>query len=139
MTKEEVLQALERNRPAFLEKFNCSISDVDIKKGICTMNFEISTEYCHSIDIIQGGFVTSMLDAVSTHALFCTDPSIINVSTIELKVSFYAPSRAGKYKAIGRVEKQGYKTAFLSADLIDATGEKTAVLSATAKIVRAKS
>jgi len=110
-----------------LDRFDCEIVEVDPQKGVCVMEFQVSEDFCHSGNVIQGGFITAMLDSVSSHAV------------MELKVSFYAPSLAGKYKAIGKIEKQGYKTAFLSAELIDDQDVTTAALSSTAKIVRGPS
>jgi len=139
MTNEEIINKLNQNRPAFLDRFDCEIVEVDPQKGVCVMEFQVSEDFCHSGNVIQGGFITAMLDSVSSHAVFVTTPNIANLSTMELKVSFYAPSLAGKYKAIGKIEKQGYKTAFLSAELIDDQDVTTAALSSTAKIVRGPS
>jgi len=136
MTPEDIITKLESEKPAFLDLFQCKITKVDRSQGICEMDFEVTEDYCHSVNVIQGGFITAMLDSVSSHAVFVTSPDIANVSTMELKVSFYAPSLAGRYRAIGKVEKQGYKTAFVSGELINADGVTTAVLSATAKIIR---
>lgn len=98
------------------------------------MTFDISEHFCHSGDIIQGGFVTAMLDAVSTFAAFSTNSNIIKLATLELKVTFLRASRAGKFKAIGRVEQMGKSIAFLTGDLFDETGQKTASITTTAKI-----
>lgn len=136
MTNDDIIKRLNQNKPEFLNRFNCEILSVDPIKGTCHMEFNVSEQYCHSGNIIQGGFVTAMLDAVSSHAIFVTSADITNVSTMELKVSFYAPSLAGRYTAIGRIEKAGYKTAFLSAELINDEGTPTAALSATSKIIR---
>jgi len=121
-------------RPPFLDLFECVITDVDAEKGICEMDFNVSKQYCHSGNIIQGGFITTMLDAVSSHAAFATNDSIIGVSTLELKVSYFAPSFNGKYHAIGKVEKLTRNFAFLSGALFNDEGERTAHLSATAKV-----
>ena len=71
----------------------------------------------NSGNIIQGGFITAMLDSVSSHAAFGMNGNIIAVSTLELKVSYLAPSFNGKYHAVGKVEKLTRNFAFLSAEL----------------------
>lgn len=134
MTKEDIIKQMDAFRPPFLDLFECVITDVDAEKGICEMDFNISKQYCHSGNIIQGGFVTTMLDAVSSHAAFATNGDIIGVSTLELKVTYLAPSFNGKYHAIGKVEKLTRNFGFLSAALFNDKGERTAYLSATAKI-----
>jgi len=75
-----------------------------------------------------------MLDAVSSHAIFVMSEDVIAVSTLELKVSYLAPSFSGKYKAIGKVEKLTRNFGFLTAELFNEAGERTACLSSTAKI-----
>lgn len=65
------------------------------------MAFDISLDYCHSGDNIQGGFVTAMLDAVCTHAVFGANLRVTGVSTYEPKVMFLEVSRMGKQHALG--------------------------------------
>lgn len=138
MSKESIIQSLNTFRPPFLDVFQCVITDVDPVKGICRMDFFISKTYCHSGNIVQGGFVTAMLDAVSSHAAFVMDKEIVALSTLELKVSYFAASKSGNFKAHGRVEKLTRNFVFLSADLFDESGERTASLTATAKLSRRK-
>ena len=138
MTKENIIERMNKFRPPFLDLFECKIIDVNPIKGICKMEFNISKQYCHSENIIQGGFVTAMLDAVSSHAIFVMNESIVAVSTLELKVNYLAPSFNGKYIATGKVEKLTRNFAFLSAELFNDAGERTATLSATAKISHRK-
>ena len=132
--KEKVIKRMNQNRPPFLILLGCEITDVDLEKGICKMDFDVSEQYCHSVDIIQGGFVTAMLDAVSAHATFAANSEIVKLSSLELKVSFLDASRKGKYEAVGRVEKLTRNFAFVSADLYNKDGNRTATLSSTAKI-----
>ena len=134
MTKEQVITKMNQMRPAFLTLLGCRITDVDMEKKICEMDFDISEQFCHSGDVIQGGFVTAMLDAVSAHAIFASNPEIINMSSLELKVSFLDASRQGKCHAIGKVEKLTRNFAFLSAELFNEEGKRTATLSSTAKV-----
>jgi len=134
MNKEQLITLLNQKRPPFLNLLGGEVTDVDLEKNICTMGFDVSEQFCHSVDIIQGGFVTAMLDAVSAHTVFAVNSKIIAVSSLELKVSFLAASRKGKYKAIGKVEKLTRNFAFLSAELFNEAGERTASLTSTAKI-----
>lgn len=131
--KEEMIKQLNDFRPQFLMDMGCEITNVDPEKGICEMDFTISKRYCHSGDIIQGGFVTAMLDAVTTFATFGTN-KIKLLASLEVKVSFYETSRAGKFHAIGRIDRMGKSTAFLSGDLFNEAGQRTASITTTAKI-----
>ena len=134
MTSEEIIRHLNSRRPQFLTDMHCEITDVDPQSGNCKMGFEITERYCHSGTIIQGGFVTAMLDAVTSHAAFAANPKARAVSTLEVKVTFYEASRMGKLHAVGRVDKMTRNFAFLSGDLFDEAGVRTASITATAKI-----
>lgn len=100
------------------------------------MAFDIPTDLCHSIDIVQGGFVTAMLDAAVSHAVFALDPDVASVSTLEIKTTFLEPTRAGRSRAEARVLKRTFKTAFMEGQLYNDAGVLTATASATAKLVR---
>ena len=134
MTKAAIIARMNTFRPPFLDLFDTKITDVDHTQGICEMTCQFSKTYCHSGNIVQGGFVTTLLDAVSSHAVFGMNPKIIGVSTLELKVSYYAPSLSGSFRAIGKVEKMTRNFAFVSADLFNEAGERTASLTSTAKV-----
>ena len=69
MTKN-IIELLNTRKPKFLNDFNCVITNIDTEKGICEMDFEVPLHFCHSGDIIQGGFVTTMLDSVCTFSVF---------------------------------------------------------------------
>ena len=138
MNKEAIIQRMNSFRPPFLDLFECVIADVNPGEGTCVMNFNISRQYCHSGNIIQGGFITAMLDSVSSHAAFGLNANVVKLSTLELKVSYFAPSLSGKYKAVGKIEKLTRNFAFLSADLFNEKGERTASLTSTAKLAYRK-
>ena len=137
MTEAEQIERLNARRPAFLKMLNGRITAVDRDARTCTLEFDIGTEFCHSVDVVQGGFVTSMLDATMTHAAFTVADGVVNVLTLEIKVSFLEASRAGHFSVIGKLLKGGGKTAFMSAELFNGDGELTATATSTAKLVRA--
>ena len=132
------IAALNERRPACIETLGGRTVAVDKTAGACTMEFELGTEFCHSVDIVQGGFVTAMLDAAMSHAVFCNHPDVTTVATLEIKVSFVEPSRAGRFSARGVMRKMGRSTAFLEGELYDENGLLTAIASTTAKLGRAK-
>jgi uncharacterized protein (TIGR00369 family) len=100
------------------------------------MDFDISRDFCHSVDIVQGGFVTAMLDAAMTHAIFAADSDVVNVSSLEIKTNYLEPTRAGRLRAVGTVVKSGYRIAFMEGRLYDDRGLLTATASTVAKLVR---
>ncbi len=133
-SEQHIIAHLNKFREPFLDDLGCTIVGVDAQAQSCEMTFDISQRYCHSGDIIQGGFVAAMLDAVTTHAIFASNENISGVSTLELKVSYLEASRRGKLTAIGRIEKMSRSIAFVSGELTNSEGLVTAKISSTAKI-----
>ena len=131
---EKLLEQLNQQKPGFLNDFGCIIQQIDREKGQCEMSFDVPKHFCHSGDIIQGGFVTTMLDSVCTFAVFGTNPDVIKLATLELKITYFKASRAGKFRAVGRIESIGRSIAFLTGELFNEAGQKTASITTTAKI-----
>jgi uncharacterized protein (TIGR00369 family) len=134
MSEVNLVEHLNSKRVQFLDDLGCEIESVDPEAMECRMRFGISARYCHSGDIIQGGFVAAMLDAVSTHALFAANTRIAVVATLEMKVNYLEASRMGTLNARGRVVKMTKSVAFLEAELRDSEDRVTATMTATAKI-----
>lgn len=138
MNKQEFITLANQQRPPCLSSLNGSLLDIDPEVGSAEMQFEITEAFCHSGNIVQGGFVAAMLDAVMVHALFGSLLKIVPVPSLELKVSYIAPSLAGSFTARGKVVKAGKSVGFLEASLFDANGELTATASSTVKMIRPK-
>ncbi len=98
--------------------------------------FDVSADFCHSVDVIQGGFVTAMLDAAMSHACLGCIEDVTGVSSLEIKTSYLAVSRAGVCTAEGYIVRASHKTAFLEGRLYSTSGELTATASSVAKLVR---
>ncbi len=60
-----------------------------------------------------------------------------HVSSLEIKTSFLAPTRAGNLRVEGWVIKQSYKTAFMEGHIYNEDNELTATASTVAKLLRA--
>ena len=135
-SKENTIKQIDDRGPKFIKMLGGQLVDFDSNKTACTFEFNISKDFCHSIDIVQGGFVTAMLDAAMSHAIFICDQEILNVSSLEIKTSYLAPTRAGKLRVEGWVIKQSYKTAFMESHLYNQDNELTATASSVAKLLR---
>lgn len=136
MTKAEKLASLNHQLPPCIEVLNGRVIDFDTQLQSCEMRFDITPQFCHSGDIVQGGFVTAMLDAAISHAVFAMADDITALSTLEIKVSFLAPTRAGPVQVVGKALKAGHSMAFLEGTLINSAGDIAARASATAKVIR---
>ena len=138
MTKQERIDQLNANAPPFLGMLGGVLVDFDLEERSCTMEFDISRDFCHSVDIVQGGFVTAMLDASMSHAVFTSDPEVSMVSSLDVNTSYLEPTRAGRLKGVGRMVKAHYKTVFLESQLYNEAGDLTAIASSVAKLGRNK-
>ncbi|MFK7977767.1 MAG: PaaI family thioesterase [Halioglobus sp.] len=138
MDLQQKLDALNEHAPGFIKMMGGKIIELDPDSSTCTFEFNIGKEFCHSVDIVQGGFTTAMLDAAMSHAVFATMEGISNLSSLEIKTSYMGVTRAGKLRAVGKVVKSSYKTAFLEGHMYNEEGELTATTSSVAKIVRPK-
>lgn len=135
--KEQIIAESNQHSPKFISMMGGQLVDVDTEKCACTFEFDIGKDYCHSIDIVQGGFVTAMLDAAMSHAMFLHDPDIVGLSSLEIKTSYLEPTRAGKLRVEGWAIKQGYKIVFMEGHVYNEDNVLTATASTVSKISRA--
>lgn len=138
MTNEEFANMINDNPQPCMSSLGAAINAVDQALGTADMDFEMPLDFCHSGDIVQGGFVTGMLDAATTMAGFASVGQFCILNTLEIKVSFLAPSRAGRFNAKARVVRGGKSITFMDAELFNSDGELTATATTTAKLVLQK-
>jgi molybdopterin converting factor subunit 1 len=104
--------------------------------GHMRFEFDAKDEFLNPAGVVQGGFLTAMLDeAMGPAALAQLGPGHF-IPTLELKVSFLRPARAGRLIADGRVVHLGKSVAFLEGSLADDDGNVVATATATARVVK---
>jgi uncharacterized protein (TIGR00369 family) len=139
MEPAEVLERLRRTRQPCIETLGGGhVLEVDPEAGRIKMRFEAGPSFCHSGDIIQGGFITGMVDSAMAHAAIVRGHFSVAVPTLELKISFFSPGRPGTLIAEGWVVRWGRSTAFLEGSLTNADGETIAKASSTVRLVPGK-
>ncbi len=132
-----LIDVLNAHAPAYIPMLGGKIVAIDRQDRTCTFEFVVGTDYCHSVDVVQGGFVTAMLDSAMSHAVFTSmEGAIASVSSLEISTHYLEPTRAGRLRAEGKVLKSTYKTAFLEGRLYNEDGLLTATTSSVAKLVR---
>lgn len=136
-SKRKMMEESNRKAPKFISMLGGKLVDVDTEKSACTFEFNIGRDYCHSIDVVQGGFVTAMLDVAMSHAMFLHDPDIVGLSSLEIKTTYLEPTRAGKLRVEGWAIKQGYKIVFMEGHVYNEENVLTATASTVSKISRA--
>ena len=100
-------------------------------QGRATLEYAAAPHMCHSGGVVQGGFVTGWIDAAMAHAAIAmAGPDVVPMS-LEIKVSFFAPTRPGVVIAEAWVERRGRSTCFFEGRLRDASGKVLAKASST--------
>ena len=104
----------------------------DEEGGRSAAEFTADPDQCHSGGIVQGGFVTGWLDNAMATAAIAWAKGEQGMTTLEVKVAFYRPARAGvPYRAEGWVERAGRKVMFLEGRLTDPDGTLIAKATST--------
>jgi acyl-CoA thioesterase len=103
--------------------------------GRAVLEYAATPGMCHSGGVVQGGFVTGWIDAAMAHAAIALHGGEVTPMTLEIKVSFFAPTRPGKVIAEGWVERHGRRTTFYEGCLKD--GDGTVLAKATSTILMA--
>ncbi len=93
------------NRQAIMKTLNVSIDA--IRPGEIELSFPYQSQLTQQHGFIHAGIVSTVLDSACGYAAFSLMPPDAAVLTIEFKVNLLSPSRGERFKAIGRVKKQG--------------------------------
>lgn len=93
------------------------VIDFNRDKHEITMGFEATPAMCHSKVIVQGGFITAMVDSAMAYACMGCFDDRIAVPTLEIKVSFLKAGNAGTMIAKARALHLGKSVGFLEAEL----------------------
>ena len=131
------IEQLNAMAPDFIKLLGGSIIELDMDSQRAIFTFTVPLDYCHSGDVMQGGFVTAMLDAAMSHALFGTHDTISGIASLDIATQFTGVCRGQQpLRATGRVEKATFKTAFLEADIEDEAGTLFSTAQSVAKLNR---
>ncbi len=107
------------NPPKFLSILGSK--DVKFNEGneSITMTFDIGDELTHSDGkIVQGGFITAMLDTTMAHLLIFVKKGEYNPLTLSINVAFVASGSPGIFTAKAKIEKLGNSIVFTSGSLL---------------------
>ncbi len=139
MTDDEILQALrERGRTLqFMRYLDGATDSVSQRLRQAIVLFHPKADLCQTAGVIQGGFVTAMLDAAMAQSVMVASQLTLGPPTLELKVSFFRAALPGPHRAIGRVLRLGKSIGFLEAELFNGAQQLVAKSSATAMLVPA--
>ena len=136
MSSRQDIDRINARLPPFMALMSGRIERIDAASQAVEMSFQIGTHLCHSVDIVQGGFITAMLDAAMSHAVFALDDTVLGLSSLEISTRYLEVTRAGPCRALGRIVRLSYKTAFLEGELLSADGLRLATAQTVARLSR---
>ena len=136
MSSDDGVERMNANPPAVIRSLKGRVASYAPERHELRMQFEIGLEFCHTVDIVQGGFITAMLDASMAHVVIAAEAGRVRVSSIDINVSFLRPARAGGFTAVGSIVKSGRTIAFLKAELYADKGELVATATSSAHLTR---
>lgn len=110
------LRAIAREVPA-MNLIGAQIMAFERSAQEVTMSFKASPAMCHSKIIVQGGFITAMVDSAMAYACMGCFEGPIAVPTLEIKVSFLNAGKAGAMIAKSRPVRLGKSVGFVAAQL----------------------
>jgi uncharacterized protein (TIGR00369 family) len=131
MTNDELRDRMNSFTPPTGKLLSSHIEQMDQEKGTVRIRFLAKPEFCNPMGNVQGGFVAAMLDDAAAISCVAKSKAPIVVPTLEFKVMFFAPAKAGTLYAEGRVLKLGRTVAFVAADLFDENQKLLASMTAT--------
>ncbi|SVA35088.1 uncharacterized protein METZ01_LOCUS87942 [marine metagenome] len=135
LTDKEKLKLLETHKPPCLDTLKGRATQLNSEKQTVIMEFDAVPEFCHSeAQIVQGGFITGMMDTCMAHLLIALLDFKFNPMSLDINVSFLAPAHPGILVAEAKILRIGKSIAFLSSTL--SQGEKlVATSTSTIKLI----
>ena len=129
---KKILELLSAHKPPCLDTLNGKTTHFESNPPLLTMEFEAVPEFCHSpTQVVQGGFVTGMLDTSMAHLLIALSGGRLNPVSLDINVSFLAPSHPGKLISEAKVVRLGKSIGYFSSSLYQ---QETLVATATSTI-----
>ena len=118
MEDSKILQSLQSDSAPCTDTLGAKVIRFSSEPPEIEMEFEAIYDFTHSDgQVVQGGFVTGMLDAPMAHLLMGLFDFKIIPMTLDLNVSFLAPTRQGKLNCMAEVLQLGKSTAFMTSKL----------------------
>ena len=138
MNDFDVLKKLRSQTAPCGEILGLEVLRFESEPPLIEMAFEAKYEFTHSEgQVVQGGFVAAMLDAPMAHLLMGLHEEPIMPMTLDINVSYLAPSKPGRLTCIAEVVQLGKSTAFMSSRLYQ-KDRLVATATSTVKILPVK-
>ena len=135
--QHDIVARLNSHQLTFIKLLAGKVVAADVDARSCTFNFCVPLDFCHSGNVLQGGFVSAILDAAMSHAVFACDPTVERLSSLEITTRYESVTRGESSLTVtGWIRRMTKTIAFLEADIKSESGEILAIAHSVAKIGR---
>jgi uncharacterized protein (TIGR00369 family) len=104
--------------------------------GECTMRMEAVEAHENPMGTVQGGILCALADGAMGFAFVSTLAEGESFTTLELKINYLRPFRAGTLLAHGKVLHRGRTVGLTNCDVVDADGRLIAHSTSTCMALR---
>ena len=111
------------------------VRNISIEPGRAALEYRCGMHMCHSGGVAQGGFVAGWIDAAMAHAVMAKHGGTLVPISLDLKISYFAPTNPGLVVARGWIESGGGRTLFAEGQLLDANGKVLAKGTSTIRLI----
>jgi acyl-CoA thioesterase len=119
-TIDEMRQSAHHS--GYFELLGMQVTTAQDGKGI--VRIHVDERLLHPQMIVHGGVIFALADTAMSWALISTLPAGTPVSTIEAKINYLLPVRAGELEAEAAIVHQGRSTAVLESTVYNINGEQ---------------
>jgi uncharacterized protein (TIGR00369 family) len=99
---------------------------LDTAVGEIELGFDGKPEFLNPMGIVQGGFLSAMLDDTMGPLIFVMTEGRMFATTIDLHVHFLRPVKSGPITTKAQLTQLGRKVAFAEGQLFDSDGRLSA-------------
>ena len=131
MTADEIVAMVNDRRPPVVRTFHGRALAWDNDEQALTLAFRIEPPYANNANAVQGGIVTTLLDAAMGISIAASRGDMHNVPTLDINVRFLRPTPLGELTCVGRIVRAGRRIAYTSSILYAPDGKATADSTAT--------
>ena len=108
----------------FFRHLSMTIREMDI--GCAVVDLDVDTEHLQAFGYVHGGVYASAIDTAAFWSAFCELEEGTGITTVDLKVNYLAPVKAGKLTAEGKRIKMGKTLGLAEATVKDVQGRVVA-------------
>ena len=111
--------------------------DARPQEGWIKVGFDGKREFCNPTGLVQGGFLTAMIDPTMGAAVIVMSEGRLYASTVSITLNFLAPAKPGPIVAEAKVTQLGRTIAFVEGKLLAQDGMLLATATASERLLEA--